>query len=242
MYGEGVRIEREKLYEAVWSTPMSRLAQRYGISDVGLAKVCKKLRIPVPGRGYWQKKKSGKRVRCKSLPPLTEGQENVAMIGRTTKPTSNDEEQVHIDSEKLSENSIAVEDTLREVHPLIAKTQEGLANTKVDRSGLLAGRDHGCLDIKVGKDSLDRTFRIMDALLKALNRRGYTVSVDEEKRTTKTTVLGETVVFSLEEILDRSERPLTPAQEKDKIRNPWRYRLSKTLWRSPPETSCREAR
>ena len=130
---------------------------------------------------------------------------------------------MHIDSEKLPENSIMVEDTLTQVHPLVTKTQKSLINAKVDNSGLLAGRDHGCLDIKVGKDSLDRAFRIMDALLKALDRRGFTVSVDAEKRTTMAEVLGETVAFSLEEIVDRSERPLTPAQEKDKARNPWRY-------------------
>ncbi len=223
MYGEVTRIEREELYDEVWSTPMVRLAKRYGISDVGLAKVCKKLKIPVPGRGYWQKIKSGKRVRRTPLPLLAKGQENVVMIGRTTKPANNNEERMHVDSEKLPENPIVIADTLREVHPLVLKTQKSPINAKVDRSGLLASRDHGCLDIKVGKDSLDRAFRIMDALLKALDRRDYTVSVDEKKRTTKATVLGETVFFSLEENLDRSERPLTPAQEKDKIRNPWGY-------------------
>ena len=62
MYGDVTRIERKQLYEEVWSTPMVQLAKRYGISDVGLTKVCKKLGIPVPGRGYWQKIKSGKRV------------------------------------------------------------------------------------------------------------------------------------------------------------------------------------
>jgi hypothetical protein len=230
MCEETTRIERQKLYEEVWSTPMVQLAKRYGISDVGLAKVCRKLGIPVPGRGYWQKIKSGKRVRRKSLPPLAKGQKNVAMIGRTTKPARNNEDQAHIDSEKMPENSIVVEDALADVHPLVEKTQKSLINAKVDTSGLLAGRDHGCLDIKVGKDSLDRAFRIMDALLKALDRRGYPVSVDEEKRKTKATVLGETVAFSLEEILDRSERPLTPAQEKDKARNPWRYPIPEYVY------------
>lgn len=31
---------------------------RYGLSDVGLVKICKKLGIPVPGRGYWAKVKA----------------------------------------------------------------------------------------------------------------------------------------------------------------------------------------
>ena len=38
---------------------MAKLAKQYGISDVGLAKVCRKLAIPVPGRGYWAKKEAG---------------------------------------------------------------------------------------------------------------------------------------------------------------------------------------
>ena len=44
-------IERQKLYEEVWTTPMSTLAKTYGISDVGLRKVCKKLGVPLPGSG-----------------------------------------------------------------------------------------------------------------------------------------------------------------------------------------------
>lgn len=51
--------DRDSLYEEVWATPMAKLARKYGISDVGLAKVCRKLAIPVPGRGYWAKKEAG---------------------------------------------------------------------------------------------------------------------------------------------------------------------------------------
>lgn len=47
---------REELYEEVWSAPVRKVAKKYGISDVGLAKVCRKLSIPLPGRGYWTKK------------------------------------------------------------------------------------------------------------------------------------------------------------------------------------------
>jgi hypothetical protein len=37
-----VTVQREKLYEQVWSVPGSQLAALYGISDVGLAKVCRR--------------------------------------------------------------------------------------------------------------------------------------------------------------------------------------------------------
>ena len=53
-------IDRQTLYEQVWTTPMSRLSQTYGMFDVGLAKICKQHCIPRPPRGYWAKKSNGK--------------------------------------------------------------------------------------------------------------------------------------------------------------------------------------
>jgi hypothetical protein len=49
---EAVVLTREQLYDEVWSEPMATLAQKYGLSDVGLAKICRKLDVPVPWRGY----------------------------------------------------------------------------------------------------------------------------------------------------------------------------------------------
>jgi hypothetical protein len=65
------RFDREKLYELVWSQPMWKLAPEYGVSDVALAKTCRKLQIPVPGRGYWAK--AAARNHTESRPPLPPG-------------------------------------------------------------------------------------------------------------------------------------------------------------------------
>ncbi|MCC6586724.1 MAG: hypothetical protein IT168_08540 [Bryobacterales bacterium] len=62
------RFDREKLYEQIWSQPIGKLAPEYGVSDVALAKTCRKLLIPLPGRGYWSKAAVGKRL--KTRPPL----------------------------------------------------------------------------------------------------------------------------------------------------------------------------
>jgi hypothetical protein len=45
--------------EKVWSQSVSSLAKEMGISDVGLAKICKRYNIPRPGLGYWVKKQAG---------------------------------------------------------------------------------------------------------------------------------------------------------------------------------------
>jgi hypothetical protein len=47
---------REDLYQQVWTEPVREVAQRYGVSDVAFAKMCRKLKVPLPGRGYWTTK------------------------------------------------------------------------------------------------------------------------------------------------------------------------------------------
>ena len=54
------RYDREQLYTEIWLEPIQHVAKKYDISDVGLAKVCRRLNIPRPGRGYWAMKAAGK--------------------------------------------------------------------------------------------------------------------------------------------------------------------------------------
>jgi len=55
---------RLDLYNEVWDQPLVKLSRRYGISDVRLGKVCRKLNIPHPdeaiGRRGWSVKRSNK--------------------------------------------------------------------------------------------------------------------------------------------------------------------------------------
>ena len=59
---------RVELYNEVWNQPLVKLARKYGISDVRLGKVCRKLKIPHPGRGYWAKRAVGQAVEQVPLP------------------------------------------------------------------------------------------------------------------------------------------------------------------------------
>lgn len=75
-----IRMDREELFERVWSTPAYKLAEEWGLSGTGLRKACKRLKIPTPGRGYWQKAKAGKRVHRPKLPELPEGEAEEIVI------------------------------------------------------------------------------------------------------------------------------------------------------------------
>lgn len=61
--------ERDKLYEEVWSEPVTAVAKRYGVSDVAIHKTCKRLQVPVPPRGYWARLSAGQLLAREPLPP-----------------------------------------------------------------------------------------------------------------------------------------------------------------------------
>jgi tetrahydromethanopterin S-methyltransferase subunit G len=46
-------LTREQLYDLVWSEPLQRLGKQIGISDVGLAKQCRNIGVPLPIIGPW---------------------------------------------------------------------------------------------------------------------------------------------------------------------------------------------
>jgi hypothetical protein len=63
---------RAEFYDLVWSTPTTKLAKSFGFSDVGLAKICKKHRIPKPPLGYWSMLQHGKKIKQTPLPKITD--------------------------------------------------------------------------------------------------------------------------------------------------------------------------
>jgi hypothetical protein len=65
--GKYQEFTRKELYDLVWATPMTKLAKRFGISDVGLRKICVKHDIPTPPLGYWAKLNFGKSVERAAL-------------------------------------------------------------------------------------------------------------------------------------------------------------------------------
>jgi len=72
----GRSIPREEIYDLVWSEPVTTVADRFGISDVALRKLCKRRSIPLPSLGYWahlrRKGKGTKRYQRPPLPNLEE--------------------------------------------------------------------------------------------------------------------------------------------------------------------------
>jgi len=70
-----VAVSREALFEEVWAEPMLKVAARHGVSSNFLARVCERLKVPHPGRGYWQQLEVGKAEPKPALPDLRPGDE-----------------------------------------------------------------------------------------------------------------------------------------------------------------------
>lgn len=227
---ESVQLRREDLYEQVWAEPMLRLAQRYGISGVALAKICRKMDVPVPPRGYWARKEFGNAPPRPALPAPREGlRESVTIAKRPLKAVeTSPEAATHTTAMDGAENRITVPERLVNPHSLVRMAADAFRQGKVDGYGVLrAPRQIGCLAIRVSTDSVPRALRIMDALVKALEARGCPVRVaDDPKQGTYVEIAGEKIRFRLEEAIERRKHAPTPAEME---------RQKKRSWERPPE-------
>ena len=213
-------VTRAELYEQVWAKPMLKLATEYRITATGLAKVCRKANIPVPPRGYWNKLKAGKPVMKRSpLPPGGDGRAKISIQPSRPSPGIDPVVDARTAAEQQLENRIQVSDRARKPHPLIQDASAALSKARPDRVGLAGANNSGnttapILDIVVSPAARHRALRLLDALLKALEARGYAVSAHG------VTIEGEIVPLGVVEKQDRKLHVPTAAETAQKRQYP----------------------
>ena len=175
-------MTRESLYSLVWETPMSRLAKRFGISDVGLRKICVRHDIPTPPLGYWAKRAHGKPVKQPPLPSNSEKESyRIHLVEVPSSPPEVAAEMESVLSRELAFPKVVVpEERPARLHPVASATAKALRTAKRDSEGFKHARTRGGVETKVGPDSIDRTLRIIDAFLRATEQRGYGIKQDED--------------------------------------------------------------
>jgi hypothetical protein len=235
-------VTRRQLYELVWTTPMRTLAKEFGMSDVGLAKVCRRYDIPRPPPGYWAKLQAGKKVK---RPQLRESKDldGLTITFDLRKHDSTDEANeprpVHRDQDvadaiALVEKNLPIQvDDQATRHRFVVSTEralhQSLRSKQRDRDGLVhpwwefRGPK---LAIGVAESSIQRALRIADALLRGALASGIqVVSVAENDRERITfTVLKESFQFSISERRRQVPHVLTQ-EEKEQER-----KYGRPLW------------
>jgi hypothetical protein len=174
---------RQELYDLVWSEPMVKIAERYGISGRGLAKACARASIPVPERGYWAKAQAGQKVKQPPLPPLKTGMSDRISIDppgpkaeKPAPPPVPASVQAKIDEEHRSGKEVKVPATLANPHRIVAAWVEADRKEQAE-----ARRDRFMGSFyKPPTEATKRGWRVSSALYNAIEARGYRLIVDRQ--------------------------------------------------------------
>lgn len=192
-----VTVTREELYEQVWETPLVRLAVQYGVSNVALGKTCRRLNIPLPGRGYWARVAAGEKVTRPPLPKSTAAQ---AWVRLARDPAA---EPVRAKRDG-SVPQVTVAETLDAAHEAVRRVAALLPRAHPDQHDRLSA---GCLLVTL--ETHKRALLLLDGLCKAIDSRGHRVEfrrVDGRTASLAAVVDGEPVFFTISERLERTAR------------------------------------
>lgn len=220
--------ERETLYEEVWNNPVTKVAEKYGVSDVMIHKVCKALEVPVPPRGYWAKKEAGQPTEKAPLPDSTG---NMTKLGNRTASTA-DKDTAAIDEslDFLSDDErfgvakcalqISVDPKKRKLHPVLMrhKTECEAWSKKLQSMDQMSKNTYAYRELKnntpsfcgsVSIETFVRLYRILDALYSAIEELGGSINSDLSVQ-----IRGEHVRFSVSETQEQVKHALTKEEQK----------------------------
>lgn len=209
-------LDRCRLYELVWSEPISRLAERFGYSDVGFSKLCQKLSIPVPQRGHWARVNVGQRIKRPILPPPVARQAEFRIAPLSEQDRVNFvEKRRHV---ATTRRAIATDpDSLYgdRLHPLAQAARQRLRGKDgwSSHKGLRSARTE-VLDIEVTESALDRASSIASILLAKLEQLGATVEIDSQKGQTFLALRDARIGLKISESVARAPHQPTPAEER----------------------------
>lgn len=203
-----ITLTRDELYRLVWETPMSRLSERFGLSGNGLAKICRRLDVPYPPRGYWARQAAGKKVKATALPRAKPGIPSSATIHRKAPAEVKElapDLAASLSAAMEEVGTIRVPERLHKPHAIIAgwlaEQQRQVELAKHGRWGShYRPRDFTPME--------KRRHRLLDALFKELEKQGARAG-ENDRRELYAEVSGERLEFELREKDKQVRRPLT---------------------------------
>lgn len=195
-------IRCKDLYEAVWIKPVRTLAREWGLSDVGLAKACRKHGIPLPPLGHWSKVAVGRGMKP---PPLKGNPESTITIQGT--PSL---KKTKLSTEGKTKLKPALAAISPEQTPVMAKLAKWTQKTdkalhrKPDSSGFVSSWKE-TFRVSVSEAQVPRAIGLLDRIEKALTEGGMAWEFDKKGHYVVGKMYGETVSFELKELYKRTE-------------------------------------
>jgi hypothetical protein len=253
--------KRDTLYKEVWAKPVTKVAEKYGVSDVMIHKICKKLQVPVPPRGYWARINVGQKL---SKEPLPEFDGSKVIYGAKS-PDSQHIENITDVNEMLNFLSQAERDIIikvaEEMHPLAnehklhqvllrykninkewKKTHPRDENADWHRGWYGKDDNEPALWEHVSEQTLPRAYLILDCLYNTIESLGGQI-----KDVLSVVIRGELVTFEITEkkikvphVMTKNELRQLEEYEKEKLRSSYAYepRFRKYDYVSSGQLSC----
>ncbi|MFV5703338.1 hypothetical protein ACM55F_15830 [Flavobacterium sp. XS2P12] len=184
---ETIELTRKELYDLVWENPLSKLAKKYNLSDNGLRKVCKRLDIPLPKNGHWQKIQFNKKVIIEKLPVNNKVETSITLNFREDSETiingeGNELNQLTKELKTSLKNTIIFPEKLTKPNQLIIDAKNDLKTKEPflyhNMKGLVT-TSTGILNITVAPKNVKRALLFMDIFIKALQKRGHKIIVKD---------------------------------------------------------------
>jgi hypothetical protein len=165
-------ISRDELYRLVWSEPMIKIAERFGVSGSYLARICSLLNVPRPERGYWAKLEVGKAPPQKPLPepkagdPLHWSKEAKPVVRPKPKPQT----------PRTVERKVRI--SRSSVHGLISGARHHFEHGRdVEEDAYLKPYKKLLVDITASAAGLEKALELANDLFNALHSVGHRVVI-----------------------------------------------------------------
>jgi hypothetical protein len=169
-------VSRELLYEEVWKDPMTTVARRYRVSSSFLARICDRLNVPRPPRGYWAKQAFGKAPDRPALPPARPEDEQAWVRGERWKHTP---VPLPLTVQEPAAQAPPPESRTRcpARHPLIAEAPPFFESARVLESGFLKPSKRVMVDVVSSREDLEHALNVANGFFRALESRGHRVTI-----------------------------------------------------------------
>lgn len=179
-------MTRVELYELVWRRPMVYVAKDFGLSDVGLRKICVKYGIPTPPLGYWAKLAHGKVVKRPPLPAAYKGmRDEIALVERAAIEAPQevlDAFQRAHEFESKPDNKIVVPAKRpRRLTSVAASLDKALQDRHPNRNDFISLGWSFAPTVHVSISLADRIVVLIDTLAQAVERRSGSLQLLKEE-------------------------------------------------------------
>ncbi|MGQ7945084.1 hypothetical protein [Flavobacterium sp. WC2509] len=179
---ETTKLTRKELYDLVWSTTISKILEKYALSNDGFKKICKKYEIPLPENGYWLKLKHNKPFKKKILNLDFNGDNKIEFTIREVGSIINiDQTPLTILTKQILSDKNAplkVAEKLTKPDILITQTKDSKSKGDYNFYNYRTSKIDLLSIYGVEKENLNRAFLIMDMFVKLLRYRGHSFKRD----------------------------------------------------------------